>query len=206
MLNRLVGCDSTQPGLELLKREAGSKLTQPGVSAAPTRHSLTSSRVKENIGSVHAAFEFGERVRRVLLKLNKDTRRGSLGSWRRPSRWNSPETRLATSHTFIFLLTQLSFQYIKLSFRLRALDCVKHSHLAVGEVKVVTHLHRQRSPAAAAEIHDAVLAASVWHVIDCEHSLTCRVSLKETKKELEESISSPQSFILHSNSNGIFKF
>jgi len=29
-----------KPGLELLKREAGSKLTQPGVSAAPTRHSL----------------------------------------------------------------------------------------------------------------------------------------------------------------------
>ena len=29
------------PGFELLKREAGSRLTQPGVSAIPTRHSLT---------------------------------------------------------------------------------------------------------------------------------------------------------------------
>ncbi len=50
--------DSIQPGLELLKREAGSKLTQPGVSAAPTRHSLTVSSVKENTGSVQTALEF----------------------------------------------------------------------------------------------------------------------------------------------------
>lgn len=38
---------------------------------------------------------------------------------------------------------------------------VSHSHLAVGEVEVVAHLHGQRSPAAAAEVHDAVLAAAV---------------------------------------------
>ena len=40
-VRNLIGFYSVQPGLELLKREAGSKLTQPGVSAAPTRHSLT---------------------------------------------------------------------------------------------------------------------------------------------------------------------
>lgn len=49
---------SIQPGLELLKREAGSKLTQPGVSATPTRHSLTVGSVKVNAGSVQAALEF----------------------------------------------------------------------------------------------------------------------------------------------------
>lgn len=56
----------------------------------------------------------------------------------------------------------------------------KNSHLAVGEVEVVTHLHRQRSLAAAAEAHDAVLAASVRHVVDCEDSLTSRVRLRKT--------------------------
>lgn len=55
------------------------------------------------------------------------------------------------------------------------------SHLSVGEVEVVTHFHRQRSPAAAAEVHDAVLAASMRHVVDCEHSLTRRVPLRKTK-------------------------
>lgn len=34
--------------MKLLKREAGSRLTQPGVSATPTRHSLTVGPVKEN--------------------------------------------------------------------------------------------------------------------------------------------------------------
>lgn len=54
------------------------------------------------------------------------------------------------------------------------------SHLAVGEVKVVAHLHRQRALAAAAEAHDAVLAASVRHVVNCEYSLTGRVRLRKT--------------------------
>lgn len=45
--------------------------------------------------------------------------------------------------------------------RVAAPASVKHSHLAVGEVEVVTHFHRERSPAAAAEIHNAVLAASM---------------------------------------------
>jgi len=49
---------------------------------------------------------------------------------------------------------------------------VKYSHLAVGEVEVITHFHRQRAPAAAAEVHDAVLAAAVRDVVDREHSLT----------------------------------
>lgn len=55
----------------------------------------------------------------------------------------------------------------------------QYSHLAVGEVEVVTHLHRQRTLAAAAEAHDAVLAASVRHVVDCEYSLTSRICLKK---------------------------
>lgn len=46
-------------------------------------------------------------------------------------------------------------------FRVTAPASVKHSHLAVGEVEVVTHFHRQRPAAAAAEVHDAVLTASV---------------------------------------------
>lgn len=45
---RLLRCFLIQPGLELLKREAGSKLTQPGVSAAPTKHSLTISSQRKN--------------------------------------------------------------------------------------------------------------------------------------------------------------
>lgn len=71
-------------------------------------------------------------------------------------------------------------------FRVTAPASVKHSHLAVGEVEVVTHFHRQRPAAAAAEVHDAVLTASVWHVVDCKHSLTRRVPLKETKKKRED--------------------
>lgn len=93
-------CCSHQPGLELLKRDAGSKLTQPGVSAAPTRHSLTISTVKENTGRDWAALSF-RRGRGALLVLQKDTRRGSLGSWRRPSRWNSPGKESELSHTFL---------------------------------------------------------------------------------------------------------
>lgn len=54
-----------------------------------------------------------------------------------------------------------------------------HSHLAVGEVEVVAHLHRQRSSAAAAEAHDAVLAAAVRHVVDREHSLASSVRLQK---------------------------
>lgn len=53
-----------------------------------------------------------------------------------------------------------------------------YSHLAVGEVEVVAHLHRQSSSAAAAEAHDAVLAAAVRHIVDCKYSLTSRVRLK----------------------------
>lgn len=59
---------------------------------------------------------------------------------------------------------------------------MKNSHLAVGEVKVVTHFHRQWPPAAAAEVHDAILAASVRDIIDCKHLLTCRVALSETRR------------------------
>lgn len=62
---------------------------------------------------------------------------------------------------------------------------VKRSHLAVGEIEVVAHFHRKRSPAAAAEVHDAVLAASVRDIVDCEHSLACRVPLTETRKKRE---------------------
>lgn len=46
-------------------------------------------------------------------------------------------------------------------FRVTAPAPVKHSHLAVGEVEVVTHFHGQRSLAAAAEVHNAILAASM---------------------------------------------
>lgn len=46
-------------------------------------------------------------------------------------------------------------------------------HLAVGEVEVITHLYRQRTLAAAAEVHDAVFAASMRDIIDCKYSLTC---------------------------------
>lgn len=45
----LLRCFLIQPGLELLKREAGSKLTQPGVSAAPTKHSLTISSQRKKL-------------------------------------------------------------------------------------------------------------------------------------------------------------
>lgn len=62
----------------------------------------------------------------------------------------------------------------------------EYSHLAVGKVEVVTHLHRERSPAAAAEAHDAVLAPSVRHIVDSEHSLASRVCLKETKNNLSQ--------------------
>ena len=50
---------------------------------------------------------------------------------------------------------------------------MKHSHLAVGEVKVVTHFHGQGALAAATEVHDAVLAAAVRDIVDSENSLTC---------------------------------
>lgn len=59
---------------------------------------------------------------------------------------------------------------------------LQQSHLAVGEVEVIAHLHRQRALAAAAEIHDAVLAASVRDIVDCKNSLTCRVSLRKTRQ------------------------
>lgn len=99
----------------------------------------------------------------------EDTRRGSRGSLQRPSRWSSPENSNASSdflvHTILILTPEGNGQ------------C---SHLAVGEVEVVTHLHRQRALAAAAEAHDAVLAASVRHVVNCEYSLTSRVRLRKT--------------------------
>lgn len=53
----------------------------------------------------------------------------------------------------------------------KSLNCMKSSHLAVGEVQVIAHFHRQRAPAAAAEVHDAVLAAAVRDVVDREHPL-----------------------------------
>jgi len=39
-------------------------------------------------------------------------------------------------------------------------------------------LHRQGAPAAAFEVHDAVLAAAVGHVVDREHALGRRVPLE----------------------------
>lgn len=44
-------------------------------------------------------------------------------------------------------------------------------HLAVSEVQVVAHLHRQRAVPAAAEVHDAVLAASMRYVVHREDAL-----------------------------------
>lgn len=38
---------------------------------------------------------------------------------------------------------------------------VKYSHLTVGEIEVITHLYRQTTLTAAAEVHDAVLAATM---------------------------------------------
>lgn len=89
----------SQPGLELLKREAGSKLTQPGVSAAPTRHSLTVRAVKEQRWDQTSTREFKQHVQ-------EDTRRGSLGSLQRPSRWSSPETSKVRSDFLIILMRQ----------------------------------------------------------------------------------------------------
>lgn len=63
---------------------------------------------------------------------------------------------------------------------------MESSHLTVGKVEVVAQLHRQRSLAAAAEAHDAVLAASVRHIVDCEHALASRVCLKEPKNKESE--------------------
>lgn len=57
---------------------------------------------------------------------------------------------------------------------------MKQSHLAVSEVEVITHLHRQRALAAAAEVHDAILAASMRDIVDRKNSLTCRVPLRKT--------------------------
>ena len=74
-------------------------------------------------------------------------------------------------------LAQLSARDVYI-FRVTALALVKYSHLTVSEVEVITHLHRQRAPATAAEIHDAVLAASVRDIIDRKYSLTRRVPLR----------------------------
>lgn len=105
----------------------------------------------------------------------EDTRRGSRGSLQRPSRWSSPENSKASSdflvNTILILAPEASIM---------ASASGQCSHLAVGEVEVVTHLHGQRALAAAAEAHDAVLAASVRHVVNCEYSLTSRVCLRET--------------------------
>lgn len=62
------------------------------------------------------------------------------------------------------------------------LHVMKQSHLAVSEVEVIAHLHRQRTLAATAEVHDAILAASVRDIIDRKNSLTCRVPLGKTRK------------------------
>lgn len=51
-------------------------------------------------------------------------------------------------------------------------------YLAVGKVEIVAHFHRQRATAAATEVHDAVLTATVWHVVHCKHLLTCRITLE----------------------------
>lgn len=103
----------------------------------------------------------------------EDTRRGSRGSSQTPSRWSSPENSKASSdflvHTILILTPEGSIM---------ASASGQCSHLAVGEVEVVTHLHGQRALAAAAEAHDAVLAASVRHVVNCEYSLTSRVRLR----------------------------
>lgn len=111
--------------------------------------------------------------------MQEDTRRGSLGSLQRPSRWSSPETSKARSD---FLVHAIPIHKVAQLLQISE----EYSHLAVGKVEVVTHLHRQRSSAAAAEAHDAVLAASVRHVVDCEHSLASRVCLKETKNNLSQ--------------------
>lgn len=55
-------------------------------------------------------------------------------------------------------------------------------HLAVGEVQIIAHFHGQRAPAPTAEVHNAVLAATVRHVVDGEHSLAHRIPLRETRK------------------------
>lgn len=71
------------PGLELLKREAGSKLTQPGVSAAPTRHSLTVGAVKGYTDSPGLLSFYGVMGHACCLsspRKMKDTGRVSPGS------------------------------------------------------------------------------------------------------------------------------
>lgn len=59
------------------------------------------------------------------------------------------------------------------------------SHLAVGEVEIVAHFHGQRAPAAAAEVHDAVLAAAVRDIVDGEHSFTHRIALRGGGEEMK---------------------
>lgn len=82
----LLSCFQIEPGFELLKREAGSKLTQPGVSAAPTKHSLTisSQRKKANWPAAFRMPIRGEVVEeeewKTLQWLDKDTVRGNLCS------------------------------------------------------------------------------------------------------------------------------
>lgn len=61
---------------------------------------------------------------------------------------------------------------------------VNQLYLAVGEVEIVAHFHWQRATAAAAEVHDAVLTASVWHVVYCKNLLTCRVTLEGPRGEV----------------------
>lgn len=62
-----------------------------------------------------------------------------------------------------------------------ALPPMRCSHLTICEVEIVAHFHRQGPPAAAAEVHDAVLAAAMRDIVDCEHSLARRIPLKETR-------------------------
>lgn len=62
----------------------------------------------------------------------------------------------------------------------------KCSYLPISEVEVITHFHRQRPLAAAAEVHDAILAAAMRDIVDCEHSLTRRIPLKKKRHQRNE--------------------
>lgn len=55
-------------------------------------------------------------------------------------------------------------------------------HLSVSEVQVITHLHGQRAVPAAGEVHDAVLAAAVRHVVHRKNALARRVGLRRIER------------------------
>lgn len=61
------------------------------------------------------------------------------------------------------------------------------AYLAVSKIKVIAHLNRQRAFSAAMEIHNAVLAATVRHIIHCENPLTSWICLIRCTQKKENS-------------------